>query len=217
MSSKLSLLFFFTVLAASLSPEDAVLRPGVALFDISGNRLYAGGANLWLENGTYYLVGEGKKTLPGVCSECLNLYSSPDFVAWTFEACVLRNEDVVAPIPKPGNWRLERPKLFRCPANGEWRIWFHCDTPDFSLRSVGVLTATDVRGPWTFASPCFRPDGRGSYDMGVYIDAAAAGGDGHAYLIRSVENSFAGISRMTDDCLNVTGSPSILVMLSTLY
>ena len=164
---------------------------------------------MWLENGTFYLVGEGKKTLPGVCSECLNLYSSPDLVAWTFEACALRNEDVVAPIPKPGNWRIERPKLFRCPANGEWRIWFHCDTPGFSLRSVGVLTAADVRGPWTFASPCFRPDGRDSYDMGVFIDAAAAGGDGHAYLIRSVENKFAGISQMTDDCLNVTGIVSV--------
>ena len=140
-----------------------------------------------------------------MCSECLNLYSSTDLSAWTFESCVLKNEDVVAPIPSPGNWRMERPKIFRCPANNEWRMWFHCDTPSFSLRSVGVLTAPDVRGPWTFASPCFQPDGLDSYDMGVYVDAAAAGGDGHAYLIRSVGNRFAGISQMTDDCLNVTG------------
>lgn len=195
-----------TALAArAASPEDTIIRPGAALFDTDGNRLYAGGANIWLENGTYYLVGEGKKTLPGVCSECLNLYSSPDLGNWTFESCVLRNEDVVAPIPSPGNWRLERPKLFRCPANNEWRIWFHCDTPNFSLKSVGVMTALDVRGPWTFAAPCFRPDDRDSYDMGVYLDAVSAGGDGHAYLIRSIENKFAGISQMTTDCLNVTG------------
>jgi hypothetical protein len=36
-------------------------------------------------------------------------------------------------------------------------------------------------------------------------DASVPGGDGSGYLIRSVQNKFAGISRMTDDCTNVTG------------
>ena len=70
------------------------------------------------------------------------------------------------------------------------------------MRSVGVLTADAVTGPYTFAAPCFRPDGRDSYDMGTFVDAT---GDGRGYLIRSVENQFAGISQMTLDCLNVTG------------
>jgi hypothetical protein len=69
----------------------------VPLFDTKGDRLYAGGANMWRENGTFWLVGEGRKTEPGVCSACINLYSSPDLAAWTFEACVLKNADVVAP------------------------------------------------------------------------------------------------------------------------
>ena len=132
-----ALLAAAAVAARAAAPEDAVLRPGAALFDTDGNRLYAGGANIWAENGTFYLVGEGRKTLSGVCSECLNLYSSQDLAAWTFEACVLRNEDVVAPVAKPGNWRMERPKIFRCPANNEWRMWFHCDTP---VRLPAALT-----------------------------------------------------------------------------
>ena len=61
------------------------------------------------------------------------------------------------------------------------------------MRSVGVLTADTVTGPYTFASPCFRPDGLDSYDMGTFVDVT---GDGRAYLIRSVENKFAGISQV---------------------
>jgi hypothetical protein len=41
--------------------------------------------------------------------------------------------------------------------------------------------------------------------MGTYIDDAAGGGTGKAYLVRSVANQFAGISEMTADCLNTTG------------
>jgi len=74
------------------------------------------------------------------------------------------------------------------------------------MTSVGVLTAPAVTGPYTFASKCFQPDGRASYDMGVFVDdARMPGGDGRAYLVRSVENSFAGISGFDDECLTVTG------------
>lgn len=38
------------------------------------------------------------------------------------------------------------------------------------MKSVGVLTADAVTGPYTFASPCFKPDGQDSYDMGTYLD-----------------------------------------------
>jgi hypothetical protein len=190
--------------AHAAAPEDAVLRPGVPLFDTDGNRLYAGGANLFLDNGVYYLVGEGRKTLPDACSECLNLYSSTDLAAWKFEACVLHNKDVVANTPPNPVYRMERPKIFRCPSNNRLTMWFHCDLTNFGIQSVGVLTADAIAGPWTFAAPCFQPDGRASYDMGTFVDDGPRG-DGHAYLVRSVENHFAGISQMSDDCLNVTG------------
>jgi hypothetical protein len=195
-----------TPVKKSVSPQDTIIRPGVPVFDTDGNRLYAGGANIWFEqaDSLYYLIGEGKKTLPGVCSDCFNLYSSPDLSAWTFQGCALKNSDVVAPQAGSPNYRIERPKIFRCPSNNRLTMWFHCDLIDFGMKSVGVLTADVITGPWTFAAPCFKPDGRDSYDMGTFIDNGP-GGDGKGYLIRSVENRFAGISQMTDDCLNVTG------------
>jgi len=185
----------------------------VPWFDTDGNRIYAGGANMYLESGRYYLVGEGNKTHED-CSECFNLYSSTDLETWKFEACVLKNEDVRAAAPPPLNsskyafYRIERPKVFKCPgaSTRPYRIWFHCDTSDFAMKSVGVLTSDSITGPYTFAGQCFRPDDHDSYDMGVwYDDPAQPGGDGHMYLVRSVDNSYAGISRMNDDCTTVTG------------
>lgn len=46
----------------------------------------------------------------------------------------------------------------------------------------------------------FKPDGRNSYDMTAYQDA-----DGNAYLIRSVENAFLGISPLDDDFHDTKG------------
>jgi len=97
---------------------------------------------------------------------------------------------------------MERPKLFKCPSNGLYTIWFHCDAPNFSLRSVGVATSKNIDGPYKFASHCFKPDGLDSYDMGVYQDGSGT------YLVRSVANQYAGISKMNDMCQNVTGITS---------
>jgi hypothetical protein len=115
---------------------------------------------------------------------------------------VLRNEAIRAAAPPPYNnvtaypyYRMERPKLFKCPGTGKYVMWFHCDTSGFAMKSVGVLTADAVTGPFSFASQCFRPDGADSYDMGTfYDDPAMTGGDGHMYLVRSVFNSYAGAS-----------------------
>lgn len=197
----ISLFWVLLGTVSSISPEDAVIRPGAPWFDTDGNRMFAGGANMYTEDGVYYLVGEGEKVLAGDISECFNLYSSTDLQNWDFRGCVLKNEDVVAPQPSTP-YRIERPKILKCPGTGKYVMWFHCDTPSFSMESVGVLTSDNVTGPYEFASPCFQPDGRKSYDMGTFVDEK---GDGRAYLVRSVENKFAGVSRMTEDCLNVTG------------
>ena len=64
---------------------------------------------------------------------------------------------------------MERPKVFKCPGatSRPYRLWFHCDTSGFAMKSVGVLTADAITGPYTFAGQCFRPDGHDSYDMGT--------------------------------------------------
>ena len=144
--------------ARAAAPEDAVLRPGVPLFDTDGNRLYAGGANLFLDNGVYYLVGEGRKTLPDACSECLNLYSSTDLATWKFEACVLHNKDVVSNTPPNPVYRMERPKIFRCTFNAHnaapARCARNCDPNDPNTQSYARPTTLNQQARQTTASRC---------------------------------------------------------------
>ena len=106
------------------------------------------------------MVGEGQKS-HGDLSDCFNLYSSKDWSAWKFESCIMRNQDVKAP---QGSypWRIERPKIFKCPGTGKYMMWFHCDTSGFTMKSVGVLTSDAVTGPYSFVGQCFRPDNEGA-------------------------------------------------------
>lgn len=204
----------------SSPPETGIILPGQEWIDTNGNRVYAGGADIIYEESVsrFYMIGEGNKTHQD-CSECFNLYSSVDLssTTWQFEGCVLKNEDIRLAAPFPFNnittypfYRMERPKIFKCPTTKNttdpWRLVFHCDTSNFAMTSIGILTAPTVTGPYTFSGQCFQPDGRASYDMGIFIDdIRMPGGDGRAYLVRSVENSFAGISGFDDECLTVTG------------
>lgn len=178
--------------------------------------MYFGGANMFEENGLYYLVGEGEKV--GGISGCFNFYRSPDLLTWTNLGCLLNISDVMVPSPFDNSTyrkgfghglRMERPKLFKCPTaaprSAAYRLVFHCDTRNFDLRSIGLLVAEHVEGPYVQRVPCFKPDGEDSYDMGTFVDDPARGGDGKVYLIRSVRNQYAGISAFDRDCMNTTG------------
>ena len=64
---------------------------------------------------------------------------------------------------------------------------------------MGVAQSKTPEGPFQFVS-CFKPDGDGSLDMTLYQDD-----DGSAYHVRSDDNKFAAVSKLTDDYLNTTG------------
>jgi hypothetical protein len=206
-----SLLLITTVLAGD--PSDTIFHVGVPWIDTRGERLYANAGSLLLDDGVYYLIGQGhlNLTVPGdtmdAVAECLNLYSSTDLATWDYRGCLLRNEDVQASIAPDPFYRIARPKLFRCPGTGKYVIFFHCDTFRMQLHSLGVLTSDTITGPYTFASPCFHPDNSTSYDIGLFLDTQ---GDGLPYYFRSVDNVFGGISGLTAACTNTTGIVSRL-------
>ena len=134
----------------SPSPLDAIIRNGVPWYDTDGKRMYFGGANMYQEADVYYLVGSGEKVAD--LSECFNLYRSTDLQAWKNLGCVLNVSDLRVPPPFAPPFRMERPKLFRCPsmsAGPAYRLVFHCDTRNFNMRSIGVLVADQVEGPYT--------------------------------------------------------------------
>lgn len=63
----------FVASAAAGNPEDTVIRPGVPMYDTAGNRMYAGGANIWFENGTFWLVGEVRCTTQRLIISCFTI------------------------------------------------------------------------------------------------------------------------------------------------
>lgn len=186
--------------AAGATPEDTLIRSGVPWFDTDGNRMYAGGANLYVENGTYYMVGEGRKAYLDLSSQ-FSLYSSPDLATWTYHGPALTNTSILA--PQPGPYRMERPKLFKCANTSKYVLWFHCDTAPFSMQSVGVAEADTPTGPFTMTSQCFQPNGNRSYDMGMYVDGRGA------FLVYSADNEYAAISQLSDDCRTPNGILSV--------
>lgn len=89
-------------------------------------------------------------------------------------------------------------------------LLFHIDNINFTAAGVGVATAPAITGPYTFVR-AFKPDGWHSFDMGVFQED-----DGSAFLIRSVDNAFLGISQLSDDYTNTTGLVSIITQVCAL-
>merc|ERR1719277_112940 len=70
---------------------------------------------------------------------------------------------------------------------------------DYVMRRVAVATSDSAAWPFT-VQHTLVPDGVPSLDLNLWVD-----NDGTAYFIRSCDNAYTGISRLTDDYLNTTG------------
>lgn len=70
---------------------------------------------------------------------------------------------------------------------------------EYIMRRVAVATSDTPEGPFKLEH-ILAPDGVPSLDLNLYID-----NDGSAYFVRSCDNAYTGISRLTDDYLNTSG------------
>mmetsp|Transcript_2114 Transcript_2114/g.5193 ORF Transcript_2114/g.5193 Transcript_2114/m.5193 type:complete len:600 (+) Transcript_2114:97-1896(+) len=70
---------------------------------------------------------------------------------------------------------------------------------EYVLRRVGVAVSDHAAGPFELVH-MLKPDGISSLDLSLWVD-----NDGTAYFIRSCDNDYTGISRLTDDYLNTSG------------
>ena len=84
----------------------------------------------------------------------------------------------------------------------------HIDDAAYSVRRVGVAVSADIHRGFSFVRS-FQPDGLPSLDMSVFSDCR----DGRvvgAYFVRSVDNSYVGISRITKDYMDTDGLISVI-------
>jgi len=181
------------------NPENTVIKSGVPWYDTSGNEVHAHGGGFYVDNtNKYYFIGTTRKLQGGWLSEGINCYSSDDLGTWKFENEIFHNSSIQYR-GYSGIWRIERPKVLYNDVTRKFVMWFHLDTASFQFSSVGVAVSDTVCGNYQWVGG-FKPDGEGSYDMTLFKDD-----DGSAYLCRSVNNQYAGISQLTPDYLNTTG------------
>jgi hypothetical protein len=76
------------------------------------------------------------------------------------------------------------------------------------IIGTGVATSPIPNTTFTFVR-AFQPDGIPSLDMNLYEDKHDGSVQG-TYLVRSCDNQYVGISRLSDDYLNTTGLTSTI-------
>ncbi|BDA44105.1 hypothetical protein COCOBI_05-2890 [Coccomyxa sp. Obi] len=199
------LLFALASASSELLAEDALIVPGTTPLDQDGIPVQAHGGGVIRLNDTFFWYGESYKRpmLGDFLSEGVNLYSSTNLTTWTFEGLVFNGTEQMQDMPLGPPFRIERPKILYNAAYGQFVLLFHADTPRFSYPSVGVAVAADIRGPYKWVR-AFKPDGLDSYDMGVFQES-----DGTAFLVRSINNDFLGISQLTPNYTDTTGLVSV--------
>lgn len=192
-----------------LTPEQTkLILSGTVWNDTNGNSIqaHATGITIDQKDGSYWWYGESLKT-SNLADHGVNCYHSTDLLNWVNFGSVLSQKDVNVP-GTPGPYVLERPKVLWNDKTGLYVMWLHVDSSNYGLRHVGVATSPANGMPFKFINS-FQPDGIPSLDMNLYEDKVKGVVNG-AYLVRSCNNQYVGISRLTDDYMNTTGLTSTI-------
>lgn len=191
---KLSQLFLSlsALVPAALAANNWIVS-GVPWYDNNGKVIQAHGGGIRKEGNTFWWVGEDKTGNTGSFQNGFHLYSSTDLANWTDEGIILKaSSDTNSPIgpDKVG----ERPKIIYNEQTQTYVLWFHSEDSGYALANVGVATAPDIKGPYTFKAS-WRPLGTESRDMSVYVDD-----DQKGYLVWATNNNAElTCAQLTDD------------------
>ena len=170
------------------SGATASIISAVPLLDTSGNLVNAHGVGFIKVGNTYYMVGEQRSGLNDTYSGStangedafsgISMYSTTDFVNWTF----------VGPVVKPVQGTIlyppqcgERPKILYNASTSKYVIYIKMMTqtgsPSVYIGSFAVLTSSSISGPYALQGTLSLT---GADDFQVFQDT-----DGSQYLVRS--------------------------------
>ncbi|SNX84256.1 uncharacterized protein MEPE_02964 [Melanopsichium pennsylvanicum] len=184
--------------SSSVTAQETYIVSGDRWKDTSGAYINAHGAGILHDSSDnlWYWVGEYKNSGNGF--QGFSLYSSSDLVNWD-------SHGIIVPPSSSLPFQVgERPKLIKNPKTGEYVLWFHADSTNYSLAKVGVCySPNNVTGPYTCPSDgVFSPLGMQSRDMNVYVDTY---NNDQGYLLFATNgNADVGVAKMTNDYKNVT-------------
>jgi hypothetical protein len=147
----------------------------------------------------WYWYGESKKS-SSLTDHGVNCYSADTIAGpWKNEGQVFRQQDITM-ANQTGPFIVERPKVLYNAKTKLYVLWFHLDDQHYKFRHAGIATSSSPTGPFKFVHG-IQPDGIPSLDMSLFRDPQ----DGQAYFVRSCNNAYTGISRLTDDYLDSKG------------
>jgi hypothetical protein len=191
---------------SSLFSDSRTIFPGVVWNDTDGKSIQAHATGILIDptDNSYWWYGESLKTST-LSDHGVNCYHSKDLINWMNIGQVLGQKQVFIK-DLSGPYVIERPKVIWNEKTKLYVMWFHLDSDNYRYRYVGVATSPTPNGTFKFVD-AFQPDGVPSLDMNIYEDKR----DGQVrgvYLVRSCNNQYVGISKLTDDYLNTTGIKS---------
>ena len=166
-------------------------KPGQDWKDSDGKIIdcHAGNIIHQAETGTFFWFGEHRGSPSGVAC-----YSSKDLYNWKNEGIALNKSTAGL-----SGGIIERPKVAYNANTKKYVMWFHYDSPNYSLAHQGVAMCDSAPGPYTFLEH-FAPNGHESRDMGMFSDD-----DGKTYIgYASKNNSEVRMVELSEDYLNVT-------------
>jgi hypothetical protein len=187
----------------ALAASPAEIKPTDVWLDDRGQQIQAHGGGILKLDNTYYWFGEDRGMTNSRNLRYVGCYSSEDLAHWKFRNQVLKLGDA-------GNFGrvgvLERPKVFHNEKTKKFVMYFHFDSPNYSLAQVGVATCDTVDGDYKFLTS-FRPLDHESRDIGQFIDD-----DGSAYLIFEDRPFGFRIAKLSDDYLTVEKQMCLIPM-----
>jgi hypothetical protein len=186
--------------------DSGYIYPGATWNDTDGKSIQAHATGILIDpsDNSYWWYGESLKT-SSLSDHGVNCYHSKDLLNWVNIGQVLGQQQISIK-DHPGPYIVERPKVVWNKSTKLFVMWFHLDSGSYGYRYVGVATSPTPNGIFTFVNG-FQPDGVPSLDMSIYEDKRDGVVQG-VYLVRSCNNEYVGISKLTDDYLNTTGITS---------
>jgi hypothetical protein len=154
------------------------LATGINFVDDKGERVNAHGGGVIKVDDTYYLHGE--YFLSTTTSNDFNgfsMYSSKDLATWKFEKIVLPQQAGGELGP---NRKGERPHIIKCPSTGEFVLFAHAASKDYSSdREVVYATSPTVNGDYTYVGPLTNSAGT----KAEHSDMSALSDGENAYVV----------------------------------
>ncbi|MCM1313657.1 MAG: discoidin domain-containing protein [Bacteroides sp.] len=186
-----SILFAATTLSSVAQENWVTIKNGILWMDNRGKSVQAHGGNFLQVGDTWYVIGEDRSN---TWNPDVNMYSTKDFVNWTFERKIIQNGVTHKDL---GSSRfIERPKLMYNAKTGKYIVWCHWEQSNYGASEAACFQCDEVNGAYEYVWSG-RPLDTKSRDCTTFVDE-----DGTAYFISTIEeNQHLGMFRLSDDWL----------------